>query len=120
MDKTSVMVRFSIYGDNFHPSVITEGLELSPTDTHIKGELTKSGKNTWKDTSWSFSTEYEDSYDINEQLEKITYLLESKTDKLLELKDNLCVNMLFIIVVKIENNEIPAMVFQKTIYSLFE
>lgn len=113
MDKTSVMVRFSIYGENFDPSIISEELGLLPTETHLKGELTKNGKNTWKDTSWSINTGYEDSYDINEQLEKIMYLLECKTEKLTELKDKFCVSMLFMIVVKIENNETPAMYFKK-------
>lgn len=40
-------------------------------------------------------------------------LLEFKTEKLVELKDKLCVSMLFMIVVKIENNETPAMYFKK-------
>lgn len=113
MDKTSVMVRFSIYGDNFNPSIITKGLELMPTETHIKGERKKNGKSTWKDTSWSINTGYENSHDINEQLEKVTLLLKGRVDKLIELKDSLCVSMLFMIIVKIENNETPAMYFKK-------
>lgn len=113
MDKTTVMVRFSIHGDNFHPSFITEKLELMPTETHLKGELTKKGKNTWKETSWSINTGYEESDDINHQLEKIMLLLDGKTDKLIELKSSLCVEVLFMIVIKIENNEIPAMYFKK-------
>jgi len=113
MDKTSVMVRFSIHGENFDPCVISEELGLSPTETHLKGEPTKNGRNTWKDTSWSINTGYEESLDINVQLEKIMSLLEFKTEKLVELKDKLCVSMLFMIVVKIENNETPAMYFKK-------
>lgn len=108
------MVRFSIYGDDFHPSFATEKLELEPTETHLKGEPTKNGKNIWKETSWSIRTGYEDSNDINEQLEKIMLLLNGKKDKLVELKNNLCVEMLFMIVVKIENNETPAMYFKKS------
>lgn len=49
--------------------------------------------------------------DFNLVLEKNN--TNGKTDILLELKQNLCVNMLFMIVVKIENNETPAMYFKK-------
>lgn len=113
MDSTSVMVRFSIYGESFNPFVISEELGILPTETHLRGEPTKNGKNTWKDTSWSINTGYEASYDINKQIEKIMLMLECKTDKLVEIKDKFRVNMLFMVIVKIENNETPAMYFKK-------
>ena len=31
MDKTTVMVEFVIYGDNFDPKIITQALNLEPT-----------------------------------------------------------------------------------------
>ncbi len=109
VDKTTVMVEFSIYGEKFEPKYITEQLGIVPSETYIKGELIKNGRAARKETAWTISTGYEFSIDINEQLEKIVSLLEGKVDELVKLKSNLCLNMLFMIVVKIESNEIPAM-----------
>lgn len=117
MDKTSIMVEFSIYGDKFEPDDITEQLDILPCETYLKGELIKNGKIVRKETSWSINTGYENSYDINEQLEKIVMLLESKTDKLVNLKNSFNLNMLFMIVIKIENKEIPAMYFKRKFLS---
>jgi len=113
MDKTTVMIEFSIYGEEFKPNYITEQLGIMPSETYLKGEIIRNGRAERKETAWTISTGYEVSIDINEQLEKIMLLLEGKIDKLVELKDSLCLNMLFMIVVKIENNEVPAMYFKK-------
>lgn len=113
MIKTNVMIEFSIYGDCFNPSDITEKIGLIPTKEYLKGDSTKSRRNTYKETSWSIHTDYEESYDINDQLEKIMLLLNGKLDKLIEIKKEYNVKMLFMIVVIIENNETPAMYFRK-------
>lgn len=114
MDQTTVMVEFSIYGEDFDPNYITEQLDVIPTETYLKGEPIKNrNRLVRKETSWSISTGYEPSYDINEQLGKIMFSLENKMDKLVELNNNHLLKMLFMIVIKIENNEIPAMYFRK-------
>ena len=113
MDKTNVMVEFSIYGENFEPKYITKQLGIMPSETYLKGELIRYGRATRKETAWSISSGYEVSLDINNQLEKVIFLLKDKVDKLVELKNSLCLNMLFIIVIRIEDNEIPAMYFKK-------
>ena len=113
MGKTSVMVEFSICGENFEPDYITKQLNIIPCETYLKGDLVKNGKIVRKETSWSISTDYEDSYDINEQLEKISDLLNRKTETLLKLKQELSVDILFMITVKIKNNETPAMYLKK-------
>jgi hypothetical protein len=116
MDKTNVMVKFIIYGDSFEPSFITEQLTLMPNETYMKGDPTgRSGINKRKETTWSISTGYEESYDINEQLKKILLLLNGKADKLVELKHSVSVEILFMIVVKIKNEEFPAMRLGKDI-----
>lgn len=113
MDKTTVMIEFSIYGENFEHKYITKLLGIMPSEAYSKGELIRNGRVTRKETAWTISTGYEVSIDINEQLEKIIFILEGKLDKLVELKNNLRLNMLFMIVVKIENNEIPALYLRK-------
>lgn len=113
MGKTRVMVRFGIYGDSFQPSSVSEFLGLEPTQTYIKGEPTLTGRTVRPDTSWNISTGYQESDNINHQLEQIMQLLRGKTDKLVELRHSLGVEMLFMFVVKIENNEVAAMYFGK-------
>ena len=65
------------------------------------------------DTSWNISTGYQESDDINHQLEQIMQHLRGKTEELVEIRDNLGVEMLFMFVVKIENGEVAAMYLEK-------
>lgn len=113
MEKSNVKARFSIYGENFEPGDITKQLGIIPTETYKKGELSTKYKIPRKETAWSISTGYEASMDINDQLNKILLLIEDKADKLVEIKDRLRINMLFMFVVNIVNNEKPAMYFEK-------
>ncbi len=113
MDKTTVMIEFSIYGDNFEPDYITNHLGIRPSETYLKGELIRNGRIARKETAWTLSTGYEVSTDINVQLKKLMLLIENKLDKLETLKDKIHINMLFMVVVKIENKEAPAMYLEK-------
>lgn len=115
MNKTNVMVEFTIVGDEFDPHLITEKLKIKPTQYWIKGEQVR-GRNEKikrKETSWIISTGYEESLDINEQLEKIVELIKDKKTilKKLEMESNL--EYIFGIVVNVENNEKPAMYFNR-------
>lgn len=109
------MAEFSINGDNLDIADVTEKMGLKPTDIHLKGQLTKNKKNTYKETSWSISTKYEESYDINIQLERLMALIENKVNYILEIKQKYKVNILFMIVVNIKNNETAAMYLKKPI-----
>lgn len=62
-----------------------------------------------KHTLWSISTEYEESLDINDQLETILSVLAPKTFDLIELRNTLGVEYRFCVVINIENNQKPAM-----------
>ncbi|MEK4031343.1 DUF4279 domain-containing protein [Pseudobacillus sp. FSL P4-0506] len=39
MDKTQVMVYFTLYGDEFSIDYVTETLEIEPTKTYKKGDV---------------------------------------------------------------------------------
>ena len=119
MNKTNIMVRFSIYGESFDPTDITKLLEIKPSHTHKKGDMLKNGISTRKDTAWSIETGYEESLNINDQIERILKLLEGKKDILLRIRRDMPVEMLFMIVVKIENKETPAMYFLKDTLNFF-
>jgi hypothetical protein len=57
------------------------------------------------------STGYEQSLDINEQLEKVIIRISPKTNVLKEIKAMYSLDFLFAIVVNVENNEKPSMYF---------
>lgn len=85
MDRTTVMAYFQITGDYFPIIEITEKLSIKPTSSYTKGDTTKNNI-IKKITFWSISTGYEESLDINDQLQKIISKLSSKKNTLNELK----------------------------------
>lgn len=113
MSKTIVKVEFSIYGSNFNPIDITEKLNIKPSLTYLKGDLVQSKKITRKETLWCIETEYDKVLDINDTLAKIMTLISGKEDILNEITKMNGTKMLFMIVIKIKNNEIPAVYFDK-------
>jgi hypothetical protein len=66
LDKTQVMVYFSLFGDNFPIDMVTKKLEVTPTKTYKKGDLTPNSSvaHYRKETSWDFGTGYQDSLDV--------------------------------------------------------
>jgi hypothetical protein len=56
-----------------------------------------------------------ESLDINDQLNIILCKLEGKTNELIEVKNKLSIKMLFMIVVNVENEKVPAMYFKREI-----
>lgn len=113
MDKTSIKVEFDIYGNEFNPSEITEKLKTQPNITYLKGDVVKSEKNVRKETSWSLETKYIETLDINDVLDQIMVSISDKADILKQIRKTYNVKILFMIVIRIENNEIPAIYFNK-------
>ena len=111
IDKTNVKVELNIIGDTFNSDNVTQKLKIQPTDVWIKGEQIKDKDLYRKHTLWCTSTEYEESYDINDQLKAIINILTPKIDDLKNLKDTLGVEYKFCVVINIENNEKPVMYF---------
>lgn len=126
MDKTKVMTYFSVLGDEFPLEVVTDTLGIEPTETYKKGDIIERTNNPnlistsnkirrRKETDWTLSTGYQESYDINMQLNTILKPLEGKTKELKQLKEEYSLEFLFMIVIQVENNETPAMYLQKNI-----
>lgn len=107
LDKTKVMAYFSILGDKFSLDDVTRTLIIEPTSTHLKGDTVRN--HVRKETDWTLSTGYQESYDINEQLNPLLNQLELKINELLEIKRLYNVSFMFMVVIQIENNESPAM-----------
>jgi hypothetical protein len=79
LEKTQVMVYFSLFGNWFPIDYVTEILEINPTKTYKKGDvivkpfipnLTSSKTHYRKETVWEISTNYSESNDVKEQLDK--------------------------------------------------
>lgn len=111
MKKTNVMVEFIITGDELNPNMVTEKLEMIPHHFWVKGDAIPGKSITRKDSCWIISTGYEESYDINEQLEKVIKRISPKTRVLKEIKAKYNLDFLFAIIVNVENNEKPSMYF---------
>ena len=71
-----------------------------------------------KKTSWSFGTDYQESLDINGQLIFITNILNDKKQELQKIKKSYNVNYQISIVIKIENNQSPAIYLESDIIRL--
>ncbi|RRN71278.1 DUF4279 domain-containing protein [Peribacillus simplex] len=118
------MAYFSVFGDEFPLEVVTDILGIEPTKTYKKGDIIEKINNLnlvstkirrRKETDWILSTGYQESYDINNQLNTILKSLEGKTKELKQLKEKYSLEFLFMIVIQVENDEKPAMYLQKNI-----
>ncbi len=79
------MAYFSATGDVFPVQAITNALSIEPTRTYKKGDVVARRDNPnlvstktlyRKETNWTLSTGYQESYDINNQLHVILQSLE--------------------------------------------
>lgn len=118
------MAYFSAFGDEFPLEIVTDVLGIEPTETYKKGDIIESSSNPnlvstkirrRKETDWTLSTGYQESYDINNQLNPILKSLEGKTEELKQLKKKFGLEFLFMIVIEVEKDEKPAMYLQKNI-----
>lgn len=124
MEVTKVMAYFSAIGDNFPPEKITEELAIQPTETYVKGDIIEQtraanspGIRKRLETAWTLSSGYQESFDINDQLKPLLSSLEGKQQDLIRLKEEYELTYLLMFVIKIENDDKPAMYFKKDVIS---
>ncbi|MGO4527464.1 DUF4279 domain-containing protein [Paenibacillus sp. 2TAF8] len=121
MEKTNIMAEFIITGDHFEPSLITERLGFNPTGWYVKGEKVGHKELYRKETCWFWDTGYQESYDINHQLNEVLLLLEPHIETLKTLKMKHHLNFLFSFSIRVLNNETPAITIeQKAIHTAYE
>ncbi len=127
MEKTSAQVYFTIYGDEFPIDYPTKLLELKPTLTYKKGEeivrkhnphVTYTLKHYRKETAWEIGTDYEETNDLDEQINKVLKQLKNKEEKLTELCRTYNLKCLFMIVIKINEGITPAVSINKDFIKL--
>lgn len=115
MKVTNIKAEFLILSDDFLPDDITEKLSIEPSFKWKVGEKINSEKHNrvYKSSGWEISTGYEESLDINEQLNKILYKIHSCHEVLAQLCLVENIECRFCIVVKIENGQTPAMILSR-------
>ncbi|MFD0048932.1 DUF4279 domain-containing protein [Actinomycetes bacterium NPDC127524] len=118
MDKTQVMVYFSLHGDEFPIEYVTETLEIEPTKTYKKGEVIVRPHNPKvistktlyrKETAWELSTGYKESYDVKEQMDQILGLLKNKVAIINQLKAKYKLECKIFIVIIMVNVDSPGL-----------
>lgn len=118
MEKTNMMAEFIITGDHFEPKLVTEQIGIEPSGTYIKGEKIDDRDLYRKETCWFLETDYQESFDVNQQLNYLLNLLEPNIEKLktLRIKHNL--NFLFSFSIRVMNNESPAISIEQKAISI--
>ena len=111
MDKTKVRAEFSICGDQFDLNEVTEKLGINPSETRVTGVIPEGKKRPSIETSWSISTDKEDSYDVDVQTKKVLLLITEKVEELCEIKEKMNVSFILSLIVEVENGEKPALHF---------
>lgn len=118
LDKTQVMVYFSLYGAEFPIDYATKTLEIKPTKTYKKGEVIVrpynpnviSAKTLYrKETAWELSTGYQESFDVKEQMDQILGPLKNKADIINQLKTKYKLECKIFIVIIMENGDSPGL-----------
>ncbi|QIZ08141.1 DUF4279 domain-containing protein [Priestia megaterium] len=118
MNKTQVKVYFSLYGDDFPIDYVTESLGIEPTNTYKMGDsiVRKHKTNVVlnkaqfrKETAWELGTDYQESYDVKEQLDQIIRPLKNKATLINQLKSKYNLECDFSIVIIIENGDTPSL-----------
>lgn len=117
MERTRVRVYFSIFGDTFPLEHVTEKLGISPTNTYRKGDIIPNRSRTLlrKETSWDLDTGYQESRDVNEQLQQIINQLRNKVPIISEIKNIYSVECKFFIVVEIEEGKTPGLYLDREV-----
>lgn len=114
MERTNVKVEFSIFGDQFDPNIITNTLLINPTRAWLKGDPIRRDL-VRKETCWGIATDYEESLDINDQIDKVKALIQDQKDQVVKLIEQNNLECKFEVVINIENNLKPAMYLNKDI-----
>lgn len=112
MNCTNIKASLRIMGDCFDVQRITEALGIIPSRTWNKGDSIRSSNKKRTYTAWIYNTEIIESLDINTSIEQIKELFYSKVDNIVALRKQYKLDISIDFVVKIENEESPAIYFE--------
>lgn len=111
---TLINVELAIFGEIFNPEELTKQFNLEPTMTYKKGDFIR-GNSLFirEETNWSIETGYEESLNAEEVVKKLISILEHKKNEIINMQSKHNLKCKLSVVVKIENNEVPSLCFDK-------
>jgi hypothetical protein len=113
MDKTQVMVYFSLFGGEFPIDEVTKRLGITPTETYKKGDLLPRRNSLHPfyriETAWELSSGYQESYDVKEQMDQVVEPLKNQASIINQIKEDYTLECKFFIVIIIEDGDTPAL-----------
>ncbi len=117
MERTKVKVYFSLFGDTFPLDYVTEKLGITPSNTYRKRDIIPNRSTTQfrKETTWDLGTGYQESLDVNEQLQQIITQLLNKVSIISEIKKTYSVQCKIFIVIIIEEGHTPTLYLDKDV-----
>ncbi|MCK4261111.1 MAG: DUF4279 domain-containing protein [Halanaerobiales bacterium] len=115
---TNANVEIVIVGEDFKLDIITNELDILPTEHWVKGEQVPNRNTVRKDTCWSYGLGSEETLNINIQLLKLVEILCPKKDILIRLKKMLQLEYLILVTINIENDVKPIIGIKSTVIEL--
>lgn len=116
MNETQVKVYFSLFGDDFPINEVTRRLEITPTECYKEGDSISANSSLHrKETSWDYGTDYQNSLDVNEQLQQVMNPLRDKCSNIYELQAEFGLASKIYIVIRMVNEQAPALYLEKDI-----
>ncbi|GKX29619.1 hypothetical protein SH1V18_20990 [Vallitalea longa] len=106
---TTVNAEFIIDGADFKPNIITNKLNIQPTEQYEKGDKVHNRNITRNSTCWTYSLGEEESIDINEQISKLIYILNDRNSILKWLNNKYNIDYLILVTIKVEDDIRPVM-----------
>jgi hypothetical protein len=120
LEKSNSQVYFSLYGDYFPIDVVSDRLGLKPKFSYCKGEVIpetpplRHSKTMYrKETIWEIGTDFEETYDINNQIIQVMRMIKGKEATIKQLIEEFNLQCYFMIVMKINEGETPATYINK-------
>lgn len=107
--KTNINVEFNIIGDYFDLDTVSTELNLNPTQSWIKEEAVPKRRTIRRDTTWSYALGTKETINLDEELTNLISIFDSKREILKDIKVKYELEYQILIIIKIENEETPAM-----------
>lgn len=113
LEKTQVMVYFSLTADDFPLEAVSKRMGIEPTKSHRKGDLIRKISETETHSrsysSWELCTGYQESVDAGEQINQVIRQLKDKEKIINGLKSDFGLACRFTIVIIMNNGNTPAL-----------
>lgn len=113
MERTNIKIEFNIFADFMDLNNVTKLMGINPTVSHLKGDFIRNKTLTWKETLWAIETPYVETMDIEDVLLHVYGLIADKSKNVNEIKELYGAEVSIVFVVKVKNEDTPALSVNK-------